>query len=366
MLDYLRKVSNSIMKSTRFNTGQCLPLTAIAQNSIDYIEKYNLDPEKTVIWNLDSSLSCNIKMFPHYIKHIMNTNGYEKTSVYASNLIFSDISIKAPINVFFGFMFGGLVAKLGCKVRPYEVIKGSVDKAIKEATDLVYDMFEKGGPKLEAAKKVNKIFNGIKTIDETRPKVAIFGDLYVRDNDVMNQDLIRIIEQNGGEVIITPYNEYTRIIGPPYIKKWFKLGKFSNAMQMKILMKIISTLDDKYYKYFKEFIKGPDYRITNYAEKILSEFNLKLYHNGESMENILKIFSLIDQHPDISLFVQTSPSYCCPSLITEAMSERLEEVTGVPIVSITYDGTQGNNNDAVIPYLKFPRKTKNIDLKKAL
>ena len=48
------------------------------------------------------------------------------------------------------------------------------------------------------------------------------------------------------------------------------------------------------------------------------------------------------------------------------MSDKLEEITGVPIVSITYDGTGENNNDAIIPYLKFPRKAKTIDLKKAL
>jgi hypothetical protein len=31
-------------------------------------------------------------------------------------------------------------------------------------------------------------------------------------------------------------------------------------------------------------------------------------------------------------------------------------VTGVPVVSVTYDGTGASPNDAVIPYLKFPRR----------
>ena len=61
-------------------------------------------------------------------------------------------------------------------------------------------------------------------------------------------------------------------------------------------------------------------------------------------------------YPDISLFVQTSPAFCCPSLITEAMAKEIENKTGVPVISITYDGTGGNKNEAIIPYLKFPRK----------
>jgi hypothetical protein len=79
-------------------------------------------------------------------------------------------------------------------------------------------------------------------------------------------------------------------------------------------------------------------------------------HTGESMENILKVFYLVKKYPDLSLFVQTNPSYCCPSLITEAMADRIEELTGVPVVTIEYDGTSGTKNDDVIPYLKYPRR----------
>lgn len=61
-------------------------------------------------------------------------------------------------------------------------------------------------------------------------------------------------------------------------------------------------------------------------------------------------------HPDVALFVQASPAFCCPSLVTEAMTRKIEAVTGVPVVSITYDGTGGVRNDAVIPYLKYPHR----------
>jgi hypothetical protein len=34
------------------------------------------------------------------------------------------------------------------------------------------------------------------------------------------------------------------------------------------------------------------------------------------------------------------------------MARKIERSTGVPVVSITYDGTGGDKNQAVIPYLK--------------
>ena len=91
-------------------------------------------------------------------------------------------------------------------------------------------------------------------------------------------------------------------------------------------------------------------------EAILSAYGLRIEHTGESMDNILKVHYIKKYHPDVALFVQTSPAFCCPSLVTEAMARRIEAVTGVPVVSITYDGTGGVRNDAVIPYLKYPRR----------
>jgi hypothetical protein len=81
-----------------------------------------------------------------------------------------------------------------------------------------------------------------------------------------------------------------------------------------------------------------------------------LFHEGESYENLLKIMHILKVHPDVALFVQTNPAFCCPSLITEAMSTEIERVTGVPVVTVTYDGTETDNNRVVVPYVHFARE----------
>ena len=70
------------------------------------------------------------------------------------------------------------------------------------------------------------------------------------------------------------------------------------------------------------------------------------------MSQSLKIFYLKENYPELSLFVQTNPSYCCPALVTEAMTHRIKELTGVPIVTLTYDGTSDQMNDAIVPYIQ--------------
>jgi hypothetical protein len=60
----------------------------------------------------------------------------------------------------------------------------------------------------------------------------------------------------------------------------------------------------------------------------------------------------MENYPDLSLFVQANPAFCCPSLVTEAMTGEITKITGVPVVTITYDGTDDYKNDVVIPYLQ--------------
>ena len=90
-------------------------------------------------------------------------------------------------------------------------------------------------------------------------------------------------------------------------------------------------------------------------EDKLELVNLKTAYNGESIENALKIIHLKEHYPDIALFVQTNPSYCCPSLITEAMAANSKKY-GVPIVTIEYDGTSAGKNQDIIPFLKYAQK----------
>ena len=38
------------------------------------------------------------------------------------------------------------------------------------------------------------------------------------------------------------------------------------------------------------------------------------------------------------------------------MSGEIERVTGVPVVTVTYDGTETSQNDAIVPYIHFARE----------
>lgn len=267
-----------------------------------------------------------------------------------------DISLKTGIETYFAYMFGGMLRKMSCKLRPYEKEKGSTDKVLKRSVSVFYDAFIGKKPLEKAVVEVVEDFKSIETEKTSRPKIALFGDLYVRDNDIMNQNLIKFIENAGGEVITISLSDFAKMITNSYVKRWFWDGRFKDAIASKGAMLMAGTIENIYYKHFNEILQEKEAVNPIDLKFIMDKFHVMPEHSGESMDNLITIFSLLEQYPDISLFVQLSPAFCCAGLITEAMSSSIESITGVPIVSLTYDGTGKNQNDKLIPYIKYPKK----------
>ena len=347
----------TLKKALLTNTGQCLPLNAVASGFIHTVEKYGLAPENTVLWLNESDIACNIKMYPYHIQKILTRHGkgFENARVYLGELSLFDLGIKASTNTYFAYMFGGLFRSIGCKIRPYEMNKGQTDAALHTAASIMGTAFLTGGSKEKALKEIMSIFEQIPVKKQTRPKVGIFGDLYVRDNRTMNQNLIQFIEDNGGEVVTTPYYQYVQIIANAYFKKWFKEGKYLSLISNKALLAAVKTMEKKYYPFFAPFFNEAELKVNASYEHILDTYGLLPEHTGESMDNLLKIHYIVNEHPDLTLLVAVNPAFCCPGLITEAMASQIERKVGVPVINITYDLSGGNKNKAVVPFLKYLR-----------
>jgi predicted CoA-substrate-specific enzyme activase len=354
----VNSTNESIQRSLSYNTGQCLPLNITVQNAIDFIQSKRLNPAETALWITKSKLSCNLTMFPYYMKKLLNDygEGMEQSTVYIGDVSFYDFSLNTSINAYLAYMFGGYIRKIACSIRPYEKNIGETEEVVNKALKMSYDAFLNGVAKVPVLENIIHEFEAIQTEKTDRPKVAIFGDLYVRDNDLFNQDLVKFVEENGGEVITTPYSEYIKIIVDPHTERSLKERNYFDYVKVKFLGSLIPLVEDKYNKYLKPYKGESTQKSSEQVDEWLDKFGLNVLHRGESIENILKIYSLINKYPDLDLFIQTNPSYCCPSLITEAMTARIEEVTGIPVVSIEYDGTMGFKNEDVIPYLKYKRK----------
>jgi predicted nucleotide-binding protein (sugar kinase/HSP70/actin superfamily) len=262
-----------------------------------------------------------------------------------------EIAVNTSYYAYFAYLLGGLIRKVGCKIRPYEVNRGKTDEVIDQSIRILESAFEGKLSMDVAVRKTISLFDQIERKPGIKKCVAIFGDLYVRDNDIMNQGLIHEIEENGGEVVTTPYTDLVKITIENVIRRAMDRGDYFRSGIYRVMLSTIKILEDRYYKHFKKYLGNKPVVSPSLLEKNLSKFNISPFHSGESYENILKIFYIIENYPNISLFVQTNPAFCCPALVTEAMANEIKRITGIPVVTITYDGTSCYKNDVIASYL---------------
>ncbi|MCK5100743.1 MAG: CoA activase, partial [Desulfobacteraceae bacterium] len=187
----MEETEETLKQCLKTNTGQCIPLNAVASSFIHTVKKYNLDPSNSILWVGKSEIACNVKLYSHQIKQILKKekNGFEHSKVFEGELSFINISMKVCANAYFAYMFGGLLRKVGCQIRPYEIHKGETDAAIKNATSIISRAFRSKTSKDQALEEALSPFSKIQIKKEKRPKISIFGDLYMRDNNIINQDL---------------------------------------------------------------------------------------------------------------------------------------------------------------------------------
>jgi len=357
----IEETPETVQASVRWNDGQCLPFSALFQGILHTVKTYNLDPSRTAFFiNSVCNLSCNLPQYPVLMKMWLEKlgGGFEKMEVLATDTDFKGMPFSLILDLYCAYLLGGYLQKLVCKVRPREQNPGEADAAARRALKRLVQAFETGDSKERAFREVVERFEAIplRETPEDLPKVAIIGDLYVRDNYIFNQNLIRELENLGAEVITTPYNFIVRLVAEKYFRQLSDEGRYVNLAVDKTLLLALSYFDRKFSQIAFPVLQEP---LPEYGEQdvqVLRRYHLSFRHHGETAQNLMKIFHLLRMYPDIRLFVHVNPIFCCPGLVSEALFKRVEEEIGIPIISIVYDGTQGEQNQVLHPYLHFLRE----------
>ncbi|MBN1351194.1 CoA activase [candidate division KSB1 bacterium] len=352
----IEETSTSILSSLRLNDGQCLPISALVSAAVDTIHKYRLKPEDCAIFiNAIIRTACNLPQYPLMMKKMLEQRGegYEKVQIFATEFEMRSLPLEIIYDVYCSFLLGGLLRRIGCKLRPYELIPGQTNQVIESARAGMFQCIVAGSSKELAFKEAINDFARI-PLQQTRcvrPKVTIIGDLYIRDNDVFNQELVAELEAFGAEVVTTPYTYILRMLAKKHTRDLYEDGRYFSLFRDKLLMEVLEKFEKRFYDLAYEIMQEEFPLFDAQIFDNLKKYNLSFKHGGETVQNLLKIFSLLRHYPDLSLFIHVNPIFCCPGLVSESIFKMVEKDIGIPIVSIIYDGTTTNRNEILAPYM---------------
>jgi predicted nucleotide-binding protein (sugar kinase/HSP70/actin superfamily) len=348
----------TVVSSLRLNDGQCLPLSCIVQGIVETIRKYRLKPENTALYlNALVQTACNLPQYPLMAKKLLEQRGggFEKVKVFASEFEMKGLPLELIHEIYCSYLLGGLLRKIGCRLRPYERSPGQTNRVIEDARLRLYRCIAKGETKEAVFRDIVAGFSRIPLVDRpgTRPKVAIIGDLYVRDNEAFNQGLIADLESYGAEVVTVPFTYVVRLILDRDIRFLWEDGRYVSVMGNKLLAEVLETTERRFYQVARDILQEDFPTFDGAIFDCLKRYHVSLSHGGETAQNILKIFSLLHHDPQIALFIHVNPLFCCPALVSEALFKTIEKDIGIPIVSLMFDGTTGRQNESLAPYLHY-------------
>jgi predicted nucleotide-binding protein (sugar kinase/HSP70/actin superfamily) len=265
----------------------------------------------------------------------------------------TDLPLELIYEIYMAYTLTGLMQKIVHMIRPREKTAGATDRCLHTTSSRLFECFAGGISKEESFKQVVQDFLTIDIKSDPLFQVGIVGDLYVRDNETFNQDLIRHCEKAGAEVITVPFLDTLNLLKKKHFQIQWEDGRYIHLLRDKVVYNMLTIFWRKLNAIAEPILNvrscGADCAPLDYLQKHF--FSIR--HGGETSENLLKVYFMSDNYPELKLIINVNPIFCCPGLISEAIYKKVEKEIGISIVSITYDGTQEDKNKVLNPYLYF-------------
>jgi predicted nucleotide-binding protein (sugar kinase/HSP70/actin superfamily) len=269
---------------------------------------------------------------------------------------------------YFSVVVADVLDRLLWRVRPYEKQKGLADEFIERASHAVADAFERYGSSKDFDRILDKLVETIREgkslIDPGiphKPLVGIVGEIYLRTHVQANQDVIRLLEKHGAEVVNASIAEWVNYTTYDRMRE-AKIGLRLSLKQLRVsrirefLKKMLSYgaelsyqhyRQDQVYKKVKPLLDlAGDHRIRHMDEILAKE---KIYSFDVGTEACLSIPGILEYaHQGYNGVVNVYPFTCMPSTVTSSIVRPIMNQKKVPYLDTPYDGSFQPGREAAI------------------
>ncbi len=328
------------------NGGECMPLVALIGSVIETVKTEQLEPEKTFFYIPTVCMACNMPQFPILAQLAFRNAGLGGIKVGLINSMAPGeiIGPALSMKMLEANIIGSLMYKMYFRIKPYEKEAGITDRVLSETKRTMGTVIREGGALRNEFQNSVDRFSSIDR-DESRgrkPRIAIIGDLYVKYNELINQNLQKIVDELGGELLIPSLTEY------PFHFYDADIRLFGDNPRP---FRLLKTVEGRYEKIAEKLIGDnaePDFES---CYRLMEEYNVRHYITGETSINIGRALYYLSNHL-VDAVLHVNPMFCCPGVVTASFYRKMQQDFGIPIIDLFYDGT-GNPNRVLIPHLHY-------------
>ena len=170
--------------------------------------------------------------------------------------------------------------------------------------------------------------------------MGIVGEIYIRSNRFGNNDLVRKVEEFGGEAWLAPITEWVTYVNYMGKKKSKTNSSLSSLFTIMLTDYVQRKEEHRMERIFEHYLRHGE------EPKIRRVLNEAMPYIDESFEGeaILSVGKSIDFiHKGASGIVNAMPFTCMPGTISSAIMKLIQNKYDVPVINVAYDG-QGETN----------------------
>lgn len=344
----LPETNTSVNNGLKFvNNDSCYPAIITIGQLIEALQSGQYDVNNTSVMMTQTGGGCRATNYIPLLRKALIDAGFPQVPVISLSMgnQGTEKGFRFTIPLLTRFMiavlYGDLFERVVYRTRPYEMNKGAVNqlhekwlqKAIHNVKTASIFEFNRN------MKQIIEAFDQIELQGEgTKPRVGIVGEILVKYSKTANNDIVNIIEEEGGEAVVLDligfmnysfYNQIWRTDELDFAKK--------NKLIAKTFLGIINMLEKPMNKQLlssKRF-DGIEsiYEIASNTEKIISIGN----HTGEGWFLTGEMIELLQK--DVKNIVCLQPFGCLPNHIVGKgmMKELRRQYPGANISPIDYD-----------------------------
>ncbi len=324
-LKILEKVTkNDIEAGLKYiNNDACYPTIVSLGQIINALQSGEYDLDNTSVVMSQTGGGCRASNYIGMLRKAFKEIGCSQVPIISVNYvgleknpgfkITYNVIVKAVISI----LYGDLITKLLYRVRPYEKVKGSSDalyekwnvKMMENAANGSFSQFNK------IIKEMIRDFENLEIEGKRKPRVGVVGEILVKYHPGANNDIVRVIEEEGGEAVVPGMFDF--FLYTMYNKRFnyeFLAGKLSTKLINDFARNVAEKIRDRIRKELKDSQRFSNYeRIEELAERSQNILSMGS-QCGEGWLLTAEMMELMDS--GVENIVCLQPFACLPNHVT--------------------------------------------------
>ncbi|MHC4247758.1 MAG: acyl-CoA dehydratase activase-related protein [Planctomycetota bacterium] len=217
--EVVRADEESLRAGARLTSGdECLPYIVTIGNLAKTVAAEGFDPARSAFFMATSSGACRFGQYRRGFRQVLDALGHDDVRVISLNQ--SEGKTKQMPGLAFGMLLWkgmtalGALEEIAFHLRPRAADPERADRALTDSReDVLASLRARRNPAAALARSGRRL--RAVDVDPGRlpVSIALTGEIFARSQPFSNSDVVRLVEEAGGEVVAPPFQEWLHHVG---------------------------------------------------------------------------------------------------------------------------------------------------------